>query len=193
MSMRSGLLALLLAWLLAGCAAGPPRIEGAGAGIDLTRLNSWSARGRIGVMAADQGGSGNFVWNQNRDLSEIRLSGPVGAGAMELELSGGRLKVATSDGRVLESPAAEAELRSRLGAEVPARNLRYWMLGLAAPGEHSWRDEAGGGPALDQDGWHIEYDRYVESSGVKLPARLTATSGEARVRLIIERWDLGGQ
>ena len=44
---------------------------------------------------------------------------------------------------------------------VPAGNLRYWMLGVAAPGEHRWHEQNEAGVVtLEQDGWRIDYQRY---------------------------------
>ena len=42
-------------------------------------------------------------------------------------------------------------------------------------------------PVLEQDGWRIEY-RYSDEFGARLPTRIRAASGEARVRIAIDRW-----
>ena len=73
--------------------------------------------------------------------------------------------------------------------------LRYWMLGIPAPGEHQWREARSGVGAdseravLEQDGWRIEY-RYADSLSNRLPQRIHATSGDARVRIVIDSWSL---
>ena len=77
------------------------------------------------------------------------------------------------------------ENQSCLGAAVPAGNLRFWMLGLAAPGEHRWHEaNENGVVTLEQGGWRIDYQRYSDEPGARVPMRMTATSGDARVELV---------
>lgn len=103
------------------------------------------------------------------------------------------LKVETGDGQTFEAESAWNELEARLGAPVPAGKLRYWMLGLPAPGDHRWLAAPDSDmPVLEQDGWRIEYQypgaSSNESSGARLPRRIQAASGDARVRIVVDRW-----
>jgi outer membrane lipoprotein LolB len=180
--------------LLAGCAATPSRTPGAQ--VPVEQLEYWQARGRIGVSGAEGGGSGSFEWQQQNDHANVQIRGPAGIGSVQLQVSGDasdpQLKLQTGDGAMVESAAAWSELQAQLGASLPAGNLRYWMLGLAAPGPHEWSEpNEAGEVSLQQQGWRIDYQRYSEKFGPKLPTRLTATSGAARVRIIIDGWQLG--
>jgi outer membrane lipoprotein LolB len=75
---------------------------------------------------------------------------------------------------------------------VPAGNLRFWILGLAAPGEHRWLPaDDKGVVTLEQGDWRIDYQQYSVEPGAKVPMRMTATSGDARVRIVVDRWQLG--
>lgn len=183
--------------LLAGCATPSRRapIE-PGAVIELDELERWQARGRIGVSGPDGGGSGSFDWQQRSDEADVQIRGPIGIGSVRLQVRGEpndpQLRLETGDGVTLESDAAWTELESRLGTTLPAGNLRYWLLGLAAPGTHRWNEATPSGEAsLEQDGWRIDYQRYSDEFGAKLPVRLRASSGDARVRIVIDRWQLG--
>jgi outer membrane lipoprotein LolB len=177
--------------LLAGCAGAPPQ-TGTSLPQDLQQLQYWHARGRLGVSGGGQGGSGSFAWEQLRDRADVQIRGPIGIGSVRLHMSGSadspHLKLETADGQVFEANAAWQELEVRLGAAVPAGKLRYWMLGVPAPGEHQWLEERSDQAAvLEQDGWRIEY-RYSEELSARLPSRIHATSGDARVRILIDRW-----
>jgi outer membrane lipoprotein LolB len=176
--------------LLSGCVAPIPRSEGPGQPVDLATLAEWRASGRMAVAADGSGGSGSFDWQQIGPQTSIRIQGPVGIGGLKLLLDGDRVQLDSSDGRRLEADAAWTELEARLGAPVPAQNLRYWLLGLPAPGEYRWVEQQPQ-PKLEQQGWLIVYERTIEQSGARLPTRLTATSGSSRVRLVIDRWSLG--
>lgn len=181
--------------MAAGCTSVPTRTS-APVPADLHDLDRWQARGRLGVSGPESGGSGSFDWQQRGDRADVQIRGPVGVGSVRLQMRGDGakpdLKLETSDGRTLESDAAWDELEQRLGAFVPAGSLRYWMLGLAAPGEHQWHEQNEEGiVTLEQDGWRIDYQRYSTEPGVRVPVKMRATSGDARVRIVVDRWRLG--
>jgi outer membrane lipoprotein LolB len=187
--------ALVFAAMLAGCAHQPTRPSGP-IPADLTQLDRWHAHGRIAVSAAQNGGSGSFDWEQQRDFSNVDIHGPIGIGSVNLKLRGDathpRVELRSSKGESFEGDAAWRELETRLGAAVPAGYLRYWMLGLPAPGDHQWLTEDPHGSAtLEQSGWQIEYQQYSDDPGARVPVRIRASNGAARVRIVIDRWRLG--
>jgi outer membrane lipoprotein LolB len=187
---------LVTSLILAGCAATTARRGNAPLPADLQQLDQWTAHGRMAVSGPAGGGSGSFDWQQRAANAQVQLRGPVGIGSVHLEVDGAadhpQLKLETADGRKLESDAAWHELEARLGAPVPAGNLRFWMLGLAAPGEHEWlAQDANGVTRLMQGGWQIDYQNYSDEPGLKVPMRIRASSGDAKVRIVIDRWQLG--
>ena len=191
-------LALLLSVAvgMTGCASMGSRPSGGVVPGDLRELQQWAASGRIGVVGRDNGGSGSFDWQQRGDRAEVQIRGPVGIGSVRLQVAGDAanpsMTLETGNGNVLESQAAWDELEARLGASLPAGSLRFWMLGIAAPGEHRWSEAgAGGEKTLEQDGWRIDYQRYSDVPGAHMPMRINATSGETRVRIVVDRWRLG--
>jgi outer membrane lipoprotein LolB len=191
-------LALLLSVAvgMTGCASMSSRPSGGVVPGDLRELQQWVASGRIGVAGPDSGGSGSFDWQQRGDRAEVQIRGPVGIGSVRLQVAGDAenpsMKLETGNGNVLESQAAWDELEARLGATLPAGSLRFWMLGIAAPGEHRWSEAGTGGEkTLEQDGWRIDYQRYSDAPGAHVPVRINATSGETRVRIVVDRWRLG--
>ena len=180
-------------------AARPRRRQPAGvpANVDLAQLDRWQARGRLGVSGPENGGSGSFDWQQRGDRTEVQIRGPVGVGSVRLQLRGDPaspdLKLRNqrrSQARIRPTPGTSCE--ARLGAAVPAGSLRYWMLGLAAPGEHQWHEPTSDGVVtLEQGGWRIDYQRYSTEPGARVPVKMSASNGAARVRIVVDRWQLG--
>ena len=182
---------LVAALALSGCAA-PPRLPEGGAAPDPATLQHWNATGRMAVKADHEGGSGAFVWSQLGATSQLDLRGPLGAGAFRLTVGPGTISLADGAGRVLDAEAARAELQARLGADLPWDHLRYWMLGLAAPGEGASLSDATTAPlrVIEQSGWRLAYETFGAVQGVNLPMRFSAERGDVRVRVIVDAWSL---
>jgi outer membrane lipoprotein LolB len=183
--------ALVAALVLTGCAA-PPRMPEGAVAPDPAMLQQWTASGRLAVKAGDDGGSGAFVWTQEGATSQLDLRGPLGAGAVSLTVAPGTLSLADGAGRVLDADAARADLQARLGADLPWDHLRYWMLGVAAPGEGASVGETTAAPlrVIEQSGWRLAYESFGTVQGISLPQRFSAERGRVRVRVIVDAWFL---
>lgn len=184
---------LVLLWVLSvltGCVSTRPNAPGSV--VDPTRLTAWQASGRIGIAAPGTGGSGTFNWQQHSSASEVTVRGPLGVGALRIRADGDTLHVDDGDGHTLDADGARGLLMDRLGIELPLQELRYWMLGLAAPGRPANVHEASEPPLriIDQSGWRVSYDQFTALAGWLVPARLTASRGEVRIKLILDDWRL---
>ena len=195
MSWRLALAAALAG--LAGCHAMPTRpVAGPDAGerSAITALATWQATGRVAVRAGSDGFSANFDWQEAAGRGELGVRGPFGAGAVRIRRSDERIVIESGGAAPIEVAAPfealEPELVARLGFALPLEPLRYWMLGVPAPG----RPADGGGGEFRQDGWQITVGDYVPVAGAPgpLPARVTLRRDATRIRVVVDRWRVGG-
>lgn len=187
--------------MLHGCAVTPPKnlpeLTPSEQQALLRGLPGYALDGRVGVRAGDKGWQANVHWQQRGDVSEVRLSGPFGAGALQLRLQGNELQMTDSHGHKLQGEEASTALREQLGFIPPLTSLRDWLLGLPDPALQA-ADVPGGANAtsmeFDQQDWHLRYEDFrseVTSRGnVRVPRKLTATREEIRLRLVVDRWRL---
>lgn len=156
----------------------------------LERLDRFALSGRVAVAARGEGFSANLRYQQQPGISEMALDGPMGIGGMRLRLVGEELSVNTSRGQALDGVAARAEIEERLGFPLPLAELRWWLLGIPAPGEAALvQDEASGEiRGFEQHGWQVSVDTRAPALGFALPRRLTAQRDGARLRLAVDRW-----
>ncbi|MET0279876.1 MAG: lipoprotein insertase outer membrane protein LolB [Steroidobacteraceae bacterium] len=196
--MRSGYAALASLLLLAGCATVPqPRstLPPADEQALLLGLTSFALDGRAAVAANGDGFNASVAWRQAGTETIVKLSGPIG-GSLTLTYRPGFLRVANSRGQVLQDADAEAAVIEQLGFVPPFEALRYWVLGLPAPGEAPTEriDAAGRIAQLTQAQWQIRFERWVPvaagSGEVQLPQRLTATREGVRLRVFVDKWRL---
>ena len=191
----------VLVCLLAGCAAAPgvkPDLAHSEAlwaarEASLARLDIWTLRGRIGVVADERAWSATVLWEQAPSGYRIDIVGPVGQG--RATVLGGPAGVSlAAEGRTDSARTPEALIRKHLGWDVPVSGLRYWLRGLPRPGPVQDRSLDGRGRlvSLDQAGWHIEFQRYQPSAaGVDLPYKLSLETDRLRVRVAVQSWRAG--
>jgi outer membrane lipoprotein LolB len=179
---------------LAGCASvrAPPT---AGTTADPDQLTEWAARGRIGITAGGEGGSGSFSWQQVAGRTELSLRGPLGAGGLDLVTDGTQLQLRDAAGQALDGDTARTELERRVGGPLPLAQLRYWMLGVPAPardgpGSAPVQMATGSVPGFVQDGWVVTLDEARVVGGWRLPVRLSATTAWVRIKLVVDDWQL---
>lgn len=177
--------------LIAGCAALPPSVPGGARPPTADELTQWVARGRIALTARGEGGSGSFVWQQRSERTELTLRGPLGAGGLRVVTDGETLQVDDGSGQPIDGEAARHAIEQRLGTDLPLGHFRYWMLGIPAPGDHAASPASTAAPrGFSQDGWAITYEGFQQAGPWSLPARLTATAAAARVRIVVDDWQL---
>ncbi len=174
-------LAVISIAYLAGCAASPERYHDSTA-------EHWQLKGKIGLWHGDKRESATIDWQQCGPSSMlIRLSGPLGSGAIELtaDKSGASLN---QNGEIRRADSIE-HLAAQAQWPLPVEALRLWVRGRAAPQlELRSRINTNGQlEELEQAGWVIHY-RYSQAQQT-LPDRVEARSANTRLSLIIRDWN----
>lgn len=196
---RIPLLAVLA--VLGGCAISPvvpvahPRAVWQAHRARLRRLSAFRVRMLAGVRAGTHGGSLMLDWIAHPPIAEVRGYGPLGTLVFRLHLGAHGASLTTRRGHYTATNA-DTLLARLTGWRLPVEALRYWILGMPAPGTGAVLvlNHQGLLGGLRQDGWTIRYRRYDRTRGVRLPRRLTLVH-RARgalpilhIRLWVKRW-----
>jgi outer membrane lipoprotein LolB len=182
-----------LVLFLAGCAT--PGLRQVDSLADLQTaapLADFRLEGRLSARTPDRTVSGTLVWERGHGVDTLLLSGPLGQGGAEIRRESGRAELRTADGEHLVE-SSDARLMSRvLGFDLPLDGLLYWLSGQPQP-DVAFRgglDKGGHLAWLDQEGWHIEYERYALHGVRWLPGRIVARrDGEVDFRFVADRWE----
>ena len=193
------LIAVLLLALLAGCAAEPPRQPASSRELawqerqaQLKPMQHWQLTGRLAIQSGDDGWNATLIWRQEQERYRMQLVAPLGQGSLQLEGDNQQVELRTSEGNSAVAADPDTLILTELGWRVPVSALRYWVLGLKAPGEAVVDiDEFGRLHRLKQAGWEVEFLDYKVQGATELPARLFVNNHQAQVRLVIKRWELG--
>ncbi len=159
----------------------------------LDALEAWDIDGRISIRFEEEAWHATLLWQQIDQAYHIRLFGPFGAGAIELNGSPQSV-VLTQDGQQQYSQDPELLLFQQVGFKVPINGLRYWAVGQQIPDKSAKieLDEFGRLAQLEQDGWTIRYRGYTNSDGYMMPSKIFMDNKGLDVRIVIGRWQLTG-
>ena len=179
-----------VAALLGACA--PSALQRAGSQAALPPvLEAFDASGRLSARHGTDALAANFQWRHAKETDELELVSPLGQTIAVLTGDGARIRLRTSDGRVLDARSWTELTEQGLGWPLPVDGLKYWIQG-APRADTAFTTEAGDDAriaVLRQDGWTIVYQSYVQigTDGWR-PSRLTASYPGIELRLAIDRW-----
>lgn len=191
---------VLVATLLGACAPTAQRIEPETdrAAVEaawaqrqalLSATEQFQLQGRLAVKGG--GLSGSLRWRQDGPRFNLRLAGPLGAGALMLD---GDDRLVAIKGKDIDLVTTEPEqvLAARTGWLLPLQALRWWVLGIPAPQEPAdvQLDASGKVLGFSQLGWQLAFADYRDGEPA-LPGRIEARRGEAQATVIVESLRLG--
>lgn len=189
-----------LAAALSGCFLSPEEVKPAAANTPVSQ-NAWETRrgallqvqnftlqGRLAESGLVSFG-GDLSWMQTGRSFQARFYGPLGVGAVAISGMPGDMQVRTKDGSYqTDDPAAF--MRQQFGWSVPVDGLRYWVLGLPAPGKLDalQLDDSGHILSLQQNGFTLEYTQYQPVGKLELPGRFTIRDAKRGFKVFIDQW-----
>lgn len=155
--------------------------------------STWSLSGRIAVSDGKDGGSGRIDWRQQGERFVIDIRAPVSRQTWRLTGSPAGARLDGLEGGPRTGPDAQSLLLREVGWQLPVADLVAWARGARGPGAARIEFDPEGRPALiEQRGWTVDYRAWGEGQPA-LPRKIFAAHGERRVRLVVERWNVGAQ
>lgn len=156
----------------------------------LAALSDWTLAGRLAILNDHEAWHVSINWEQQQQNYSILLSAPLGQGSLKLSGNASNVTLLTDEGESVSSSDPGELLYRQFGWKVPVKALRYWVLGVPAPGatRDEKLDEYGRLVKLKQDGWEINFLDYEPRMGVELPGRVFVNNNKAKVKLVISDW-----
>jgi outer membrane lipoprotein LolB len=159
--------------------------------IALLQFDNWKIQGRTVIRNKQEAWNVGLRWQQNHDQFQIQLLGPFAQGGVSIEGDDKLVIMTLDDGQKLQSTNAEELITKTLGMQLPINALRDWVRGL--PHQQSniesiEYDEQGRIIHLVQQGWDIDFKRYVPFKQYSLPSKIFITQPDRSLRLVITSW-----
>lgn len=176
--------------LLGGCSTVPPPATSATsleqARAKLRSVRAFTFRGRMAFRDDDINYPARFDWDYNAQSERLELTAPLGQGWLTLTRTPTHAQLDTSTGLQRREQGLDQLLRDIVGFDVPVRALRFWMVGLPAPGEvfEATANDTGLYSEIVQQGWRVVLRDFELHDELWLPKRITATRDKLEVRVI---------
>lgn len=183
--------------LLAGCAATPPRItepppppSKVARDSTLKAIQSFESSGVLAIRTSRDASSLHWQWQQQGSQYFLTLRGPVSFGTVWLKGTPTGVVLVMPDGRTVKAARADQLLLKETGWKLPVSGLYYWIRGLPDPQTPSGKtfDARHRLVLLKQSGWTIRYPEYQSANGIDLPAKITLSTRDINVKIVIRKW-----
>lgn len=156
--------------------------------INLYDLKKWSFDGRLALSDGKDSWSASIDWVHSEKKDVLKLSGPLGQGAIIITLNPYFVILDRGEGadKIQQSSDIDTFIKDQLGIFVPVQSLRYWVLGLTAPKKKFVKLSDG----FEQEKWIVQYSEMQQEKQYKVPRKLKAHLGKTRLKLIVDTWKL---
>lgn len=156
----------------------------------LASLTDWTLEGKLGFRSPQKNGSAWINWQQQGDDYNLRLSGPFGAKATQIEGNNHYAVLRQAGERELNAPDARALTERLFGWPLPVQQMIYWVKGSPGPrdAEILYAEDSKQISTLTQNGWKLEYSDYQTWQHWTLPGKIRGTNGDLGFTLVIKSW-----
>ncbi|NOQ94070.1 MAG: outer membrane lipoprotein LolB [Methylophaga sp.] len=159
---------------------------------ELTQLEQWKIKGRTVITQGREAWNVGLRWQEDRGVYQIKLEGPFSQGGVSLEGENGHVVLTMADGEKLSATNPEGLLLEAVGWNLPVSALRDWIKGIPYSKEAFESvsyDDKGRITFLVQQGWNVEFLRYVPFQTYSMPSKVFIKHPDLSLRLVITSWN----
>lgn len=168
--------------------------------LKLEALKQWRYTAKIGITTPVVREVANMVWEFSDQSNDIRLFGPLGIGAVNLQFDQYGVMLSDNSGAQHRGHSAQDLLTDIVGWPIPIDALSSWLHVLpdsTAVYRYKLNQAATELTTLEQLGWQIKYSSYRlyggGDSAVMRPRKITATKvlpdkSKLIVKLVSKSW-----
>ena len=157
---------------------------------EISKLNRWQIKGKLGFKSTDQGGSASIDWLQDNNNYKITLSGPLSFGRAVVT---GNHQIANIQRGGTTTTHHPKKLGIQLiGLPLSLESLSFWLRALPAkdiqPSQNRVTNPDGSSASFEQNGWQLSFSNYHLTDRGYLPQKIIGQRGEQSFKLLISQW-----
>ncbi|MGX5173299.1 lipoprotein insertase outer membrane protein LolB [Aliikangiella sp. IMCC44653] len=184
------IISILLMTLLTGCGA-TKKASLSARGHSLAQIKHWQVQARISVITSEDNVAATLDWTTHEQDFDFHVYGTFGITYAHLTQNGHSAKLALPDEQTFYHQDAEQLLYQSLGWDFPLKALSYWIKGLPSnlAGEQVYLNEIGQLKTVALNGWQVEFSRYQDYLGFKMPKMIKAKHPQMKLKIVIRDWE----
>lgn len=157
----------------------------------LSQIKQWHIQGRTFFTQGHEAWNASLRWQQDDENYHIQLLGPFSQGGVILEGDKANAVLTFADGQQFIADDPETLLSESLSWQLPLDALYDWVRGLPYSQlayQAKELDQFGRLTTLTQQGWQIQFKRYVSFNEHYLPSKIFIKHPDIKLRLVISSW-----
>lgn len=175
---------------LHGCSILAPNADNTSAPhvpLSITELDQWQLSGKINLRDKRSSQTAYLNWSQCQQTFDIRITGPLGQGAIHLFGNQHTATLQTQEGEN-SADSAEQLLSAYVEWPLPISQLVFWIRGIPDP-SHAYQTSTEDGN-FKQINWDLKFKKWQTIDGYQLPKLATASNKEFKITLLLKNWHL---
>ncbi len=158
---------------------------------DTETMNEWQVEGSVTVEDRDGEKEAYFAYKDVNGEYELQVRKDKAVGETLAVIKGREGEGAGSEQVTAKNPEAEAMAKS-LQNVLPLNNMAYWLRALPATEKAAMRQGYSDRiSSIKDDGWRIEYKKYMQVNNYLLPEKLEMKKDETEVEIDLVRAETG--
>jgi len=162
--------------------------------LQLLRIHTFQATGKIGYRGPDETISLRFYWKHTDKKSELRLINFLGSTVLQLTMTPNGSTVITNDGQRFENQDPNLLFAKLTGMEFPVSQMKNWIKGQPNQADSYTFNDTNTLHTLTKESngrvWRLNYNRYQDKDGLPLPYQMTLKSTDIQIKIIVSQWIL---
>ncbi len=160
----------------------------------VAQLSAWTAHASLAVNGPQDNFDARLLWRQHTPHDyQIRLNGPMGQGAVQIQGNAEGVRLRTADGQEKWAATPDELFAEVTSLHLPVRVLTHWLLGVPAPdlpvSQPHWQAD-GQLAAFHQHDWEVRYSTYALLGEYTVPTRITLEHPDYLVKISVSQWSL---
>ena len=159
---------------------------------DITKLDSWTVRGKVLIKTDTDKLSGYFYWEKKQDTTSFSLNTFIGINILTLTTEN-NLSTLEFDGKVYKDTNPSRLILRTTGIQLPLENLELWIRGQLTGSEQQIVND---GKQVKQfsyltnrNNWHVKYSKYKQQNIYTLPMTINLTGQKTKLKLAVSSWE----
>jgi outer membrane lipoprotein LolB len=156
----------------------------------LKKLTHWNIDGAFSLSQKNQHIIANYQWSHTPSQFTLRIYAGLNLASVTITGTEAQVSLTDTQGQHFTASTIKILMQKALGWQLPIKGLRYWIKGLAAPGNYQAKyGHYGTLSTLHQSGWNITYSRYQRQGIYDLPNIIRIQGHNTHIKLIIKHWN----